>query len=219
MKDFNRNHRFKQIGSLIARRVAVRAAALLLAGCTFLAPIPEKSRFFLLTAIPPGNDGMQAVQQSTSGLVLGLGPIKFPDYLQRSEIAQRVGSNQVQFLDNDHWAEPLKDNFSHVLSQNLSALLGTQQIISFPWYSSTHIDYQVAITVDRFECGMQDQAQLAARWSINDPASGRILERRVSELTASCGSSVDQGVSALSRTLADFSRQIATALQQLAARH
>jgi uncharacterized lipoprotein YmbA len=218
MKDFNLKHFFKLIGFRAAGRIVVPAALLLLAGCTFLAPIPEKSRFFLLTSIPLADNGAQTGQQNTSAMVLGLGPIKFPDYLQRSEIAQRVGSNQVEFLDNDHWAEPLKDNFTHALSQNLSTLLGTQQIMSFPWYSSTHIDYQVAITVDRFECGMQDQAQLAARWSINDP-TGRILQRRVSDLKASCGGSVDQGVSALSQTLGDFSRQIATALEQLPARH
>jgi uncharacterized lipoprotein YmbA len=205
--------------SATLRRAVMAALLIMVAGCTFLAPIPEKSRFYLLTGIPPGENSAQAGQQNTSGLILGLGPVRFPDYLQRSEIAERVGSNQVQFLDNDHWAEPLKDNFTHVLSQNLSMLLGTQQIVNFPWYSSTHIDYQIAVTVDRFECGTQGQAELAARWSITDPVTAKVIQRRNSDLTASCAGNADPGVGALSQTLADLSRQIATALTQIAASH
>ncbi len=191
--------------------------AISVAACSFLRPIPEKSRFFLLTPMAPGDAGAQINQQATRGLVLGLGPIKFPDYLERSEIVTRVEANRVQFSDNDHWAEPLKKNFTRVLAQNLSTVLGTQQIINFPWYSSTKVDYQVAILLDRFECDAQGNAQLAARWGINEPISGRILDRGNSDLHAPCGATVDQAVGALSQTLADFSRQIGAAVAQVSA--
>lgn len=189
----------------------ILAAAL--AGCTLLSPVPDKSRFFLLT--PIAQAGAPASQQNTRGLVLGLGPIKLPDYLDRSEIVTRADSNRLQFSENDHWAEPLKNNFTRVLSQNLSSLLGNLQIVNFPWYSSTHIDYQIAVTVDRFECEGQGNARLAARWSINDPASGRILDRGESDLSAPAGGGTDQQVAALSQTLGNFSRQIATAVAQV----
>jgi uncharacterized lipoprotein YmbA len=193
--------------------------AFALTGCTLLAPIPDQSRFFLLTPISPGGPGAQVNQGNTSALVLGLGPIKLPDYLQRDEIATRVEPNRLQFSENDHWAEPLKNNFIRVLSQNLSTLLGTQQIINFPWYSSIRIDYQIAITVDRFDCEAQGSGRLAALWSINDPTSGRILDRGNADLSAQCGTSVDQGVAGLSQALGDFSRQIATAVSQVSAAH
>ncbi len=187
-----------------------------LAACTILTPIPDHSRYFLLTPIATAQNAID--QNDTSGLVLGLGPIKFPQYLERSEIATRIAPNQVRFLNDDHWAEPLKDNFTHVLSQNLTTLLGTQQIIQFPWYSSTHVDYQIAITVDRFECGTDGESGLAARWSIDNPVDGHILQGRHSDLKASCGADTDQGVAALSQALGDLSRQIAEAIAQLAAR-
>jgi uncharacterized protein len=194
--------------------------AFALTGCSLLAPVPDQSRFFLLTPMAPGDASSQINQENTRGLVLGLGPIKLPDYLERGEIVTRVEPNRVQFSENDHWAEPLKNNFTRVLSQNLSTLLGTQQIISFPWYSSVRIDYQIAITVDRFECDAQGNGRLAARWSVNDPHSGRILDRGESDLSAQCGGSVDQGVAGLSQALGGFSRQIATAVAQVsAARH
>ncbi len=146
--------------------------------------------------------------------MLGLGPIRFPDYLDRTDIVTRMGANRLLISQNDHWAEPLRNNFARVLAHNLSSLLGTQQIVSFPWYSSTHIDYQVAITVDRFECDSQGNAHLAARWTINDPASGRILDRGETDLSASGGASTDEQVAALSQTLTAFSRQLAAAVAQ-----
>lgn len=188
---------------------------LTLTGCTLLAPVPDQSRFFLLTPIAPGDAGTPVDQDNTSALVLGLGPIKLPDYLERDDIATRVESNRVDFSENDHWAEPLKNNFTSVLSQNLSTLLGTQQIINFPWYSSARIDYQIAITVEQFECDAQGNGRLAALWSIDDPVSGRILRHGESDLSAPCGSSVDQGVAGLSQALGNFSRQIATTVAQV----
>jgi uncharacterized protein len=201
----------------LLNRTGLWLVALALAACTVLAPIPDKTRYFLLTAMPPGEAGAQVNQANTSGLVLGLGPIRMPDYLERDEIVVRAESNQVRVSQDDHWAEPLKDNFTRVLSQNLSTLLGTQQIVNFPWYSSTHIDYQVAVTVDRFECDAQGNARLAARWSINNPVSGRSLDHGQADQSAACGGTIDQAVGALSQTLAALSRQLATAVAKVSA--
>ncbi len=164
--------------------------AALLAGCTLLAPIPDRSRFFVLTAMAPGEAGAPANQAGTRALVLGLGPIRFPDYLDRTDIVTRMGANRLLISQNDHWAEPLRNNFARVLAHNLSSLLGTQQIVS------------------------QGNAHLAARWTINDPASGRILDRGETDLSASGGASTDEQVAALSQTLTAFSRQLAAAVAQ-----
>ncbi|HKD69155.1 MAG TPA: PqiC family protein [Candidatus Binataceae bacterium] len=207
----------KQLTYLL-RLAALWLLAITLARCSFLSPVPDKSRFFVLTPMAAGEAGSQPASQNTSGLVLGMGPVKFPDYLDRSDIVTRVEANRLQYAENDHWAEPLKADFIHVFSDNLSTLLGTQQIVNFPWYSTTHIDYQIAVSVDRFECD-QGNAHLAARWTINDPVSGRILDRGESDLRAACGADMDQGVAGLSQTLANFSRQIATAVTQVSAMH
>ena len=132
------------------------ALSALSACSSVLSPVPDKSRFFLLTPIAQSDAG-SAGQGNTSGLTLGLGPVKFPAYLDRSEVVTRVEPNRVVVSENDHWAEPLKTNFTRVLSQNLSVLLGGSQILSFPWYSSTHLDYQVVIDVQRFRMRLPGQ--------------------------------------------------------------
>ncbi|HXR34830.1 MAG TPA: PqiC family protein [Candidatus Binataceae bacterium] len=195
---------------------AVWILAAVLAGCsTLLAPIPDKSRFFMLTPITPGESGSPAAQSAPSSLILGLGPIKFPAYLDRTEVVTQVEPNRMEVSETNHWAEPLKNNFTTVLGENLSTLLGTPQIVHFPWYSTTHMDYQLATEVQRFDSDAQGNARLIAQWTIEDPTTKKILDRGESNLTASGASDAEQSALQLSRVLADFSRQLATAIGQV----
>ncbi len=190
-----------------------------LSSCGLLKPLPDKSKFFLLTPISQSNAASSAGQDNTGGLTLGLGPIKFPAYLDRSEVVTRVEPNQLKMSENDHWAEPLKTNFTRVLSQNLSALLGGPQIVNFPWYSSSRIDYQIAIDVERFESDAEGYAVFIAQWSVKDPATKKVMDRGDGNLTAPFAGGEEQAAAALSRTLSNFSRQIATAIRADAQRH
>ena len=56
-------------------------------------------------------------------------------------------------------AEPLERNFSRVLSQNLSAQLGTQDIYTFPWFTS----------VPTGKSGLS--ASIRSDWGIRHPPS------------------------------------------------
>jgi uncharacterized protein len=181
---------------------------------TILKPIPDKSKYFLLTPIAQ-SDASSSASQNNGGFTLGLGPITFPAYLDRSEVVTRVEPNQLKVSENDHWAEPLKTNFTRILSQNLSALLGGTEIVNFPWYSSSHLDYQIAIDVERFESDAQGNAVLLAQWSVEDPTTKKVLDRGDANLTAPSGGGEEPAAAALSQTLSNFSRQIATAIRQV----
>jgi uncharacterized protein len=142
------------------------AALVALRACTVLPAQPDASRFFLLTpttdtvALPEGVTGHE--------LSLGLGPVSFPDYLNRRELVTRVNSDQLVLSDINRWAEPLDANFRNVLAQDLASTLGTRRITIFPWYGSPQIDYQVEIQVHRFETGPGGRSQLDASWFIKD---------------------------------------------------
>lgn len=195
---------------------AVWILAVVLVGCSsLLAPIPDKSRFFMLTPFTPGEARSPAAQSATSFLILGLGPVKFPAYLDRTEMVTQVESNRMEVSETNHWAEPLKNNFTTVLGQNLSTLLGAAQIVHFPWYSTAHLDYQLATEVARFDCDAQGSAHLIAQWTIENPTTKKVLDRGESNLTASGASDAEQSAAALSRVLADFSRQLAIAIGQV----
>src|SRR5262245_45489678 len=95
------------------------AAIACVAGCGFLGPQIDRSKFFLLVAQAATSNEAEAA----SGVAVGLGPLKFPDYLQRSEIATRISDTRVDYSKRDLWAEPLERNFVRVLSEDVAATL------------------------------------------------------------------------------------------------
>ena len=120
------------------------------AGCFSLDPKPDPSKFFSLTSLPRAGQTAQDAA-GTNPLALGIGPIKFPGYLDRQQLVTRISQNRFAVAENDRWAEPLEENFSRVLSQNLSILLQTDRIVAHPWPRSRQPAYQVQVEVLRFE--------------------------------------------------------------------
>ncbi len=198
------------------------AIALALAGCgPVLAPQPDPSKFYLLTpAADPPSTQTAAVQGSAAGYTLGLGPVKLPAYLDRPQVVTRTSPNQLDVSKTDRWGESLQNNFTSVLTRDLTAQLGTQQIVVFPWYSTTHIDLQVQVEVYRFETDAQGNAQLSAKWTVHDGTGKNILYSAESNLTqpSKPGNTAD-AAAALSRTVNDISREIANMVQQIRARN
>lgn len=201
------------------RRVACLCATATLAiafgGCTILGPRPDSSRFFVLTAVANSHASALSAGRK-SKLTIGLGPIAFPAYLERPEMVTRVSPNRLHLSERDLWAEPLKRNFKQVLSEDVSARLADAQIVNYPWYATTPMNYQVKLRVDRFESTRHGDSRLVARWQICAPDGGRTLVASRSDITeprSAAGPSAT--AAALSRAVAKLSRQIAHALKTL----
>jgi uncharacterized protein len=186
------------------------------AGCSFMAPQPDLTQYFILSPMTESGSGSVAAA-STSRLSIGVGPIKFPDYLKRPGVVTRAASNRLMVSDVKRWAEPLDKNFESVLCQNLSQELGTQRIITYPWYADTHVDYQVKVWVSRFETSEDGASQLSAVWMIVKPKDGSELASGQSSASAPVQSGDDGPSAALSRDLGEMSRQIADRIAQLGA--
>jgi uncharacterized lipoprotein YmbA len=189
------------------------ASAVLMAGC-LLSPQPDRSKFFVLA--PDVAQGA-AVTPSAAGaahqLVVGLGPIKLPEYLDRSEVVTRVAPNRLELSPDDKWAEPLSTDFRQVMAQDLSARLATQMITFYPWYRTTRIDYQVRIDVYRFERDSHDTATLVAHWQIFD-GTGAILYATDSAITEP-GQPGEPGAATMSRALGALADQITSAIRSM----
>jgi hypothetical protein len=160
------------------------------------------------------------VQGATGGFTLGLGPVKLPPYLDRPEVVTRSAPNRLDLSKTDRWGESLQNNFTSVLTRDLAAQIGTQQIVVFPWYSTTHLDLQVQVEVYRFETDAQGSAQLSAKWTIRDGLGKNILYTGESNLTqpSKPGDTAD-AAAALSRAVNDMSREIANMVQQVRTRN
>ena len=128
----------------------------------------------------------------------------------------RSDQNRLDVSVNDRWAEPLEENFSRVLSQNLALLLNTDLIVIHPWSLANRPRYQVEIEVFRFEANSERNGQLFARWSVLDSADKKVAVVKESRVTRNAKEkSTDGSVAALSDAVGDLSREIANAVSAI----
>jgi uncharacterized lipoprotein YmbA len=185
------------------------AIVISLSACSLLEPRPDLSRFFVLTSTT------EPAGLADSRSAIGLGPIDFPAYLQRSQIVTRVSQNEIMLSEGYRWGEPLDTNFSRVLAENLSNLLGTDRIVMFPWFNNAELDFAVRITVLRFETSEDGTARLLARWRVVSPQSDEVVFSAESDLREqTADGSPDAAVAALSGTVAKLAREIADAIEK-----
>ena len=186
------------------------------AGCSFFDPKPDPSRFFALASLPrTGQRGQDTA--GTNALALGIGPIKFPGYLDRQQFVTRISQNRFAVAENDRWAEPLEENFSRVLSQNLSILLQTDRIVAYPWERSQQPAYQVQVEVLRFEPNAEQLVELWARWSIIDNTKKTVSVKETYLTQPARDKSTEASVASMSELVSDLSKEIAAAIRALTA--
>ena len=202
----------------LAGSIANWSWMVLLGACSIMSPQPENTKFLILTSTAVASatgTAPLAASGSASNLVIGVGPITFPDYLRRPEVVTRIGPSEISLSDRERWAEPLDSAFARVLSDNLSQLLGTQQVATFPWYNSSRIDYAVQINVMRFETGPKGKPELDAQWSIRDARSGKVLLAKESDISGPLADADSSPSAGLSQVLGTLSQEIASEIIRL----
>jgi uncharacterized lipoprotein YmbA len=134
--------------------------------------------------------------------------------LDRPQIVTKTSAHEVELAEFHKWAEPLSENVSHVLAENLSVLLSTDRILQYPWRSSTPVDYQIAVDVLQFDGTMGGEAVLVARWSLLGGDEQTVFTTQKTHVTHQPTSQDYEAlVEAMSRNLEDLSRAIATTIQ------
>jgi uncharacterized lipoprotein YmbA len=187
-------------------QAAACIAALLLAACAAKTP---PAQFYLL----------QAQMVKTAAVehlgVIGVGPVDLPAYLDRPQIVTGLGGAQYQLDEFQRWAEPLKDNITQVLADDLAQQAPGAHILVFPWNRAIVPDYQISLQIGRFHAGPQGQIELQANWSVfhqNQPLLLKSSHIQVPVADPGYGAKVI----AHSQALAQLSQEIAQALQNLA---
>lgn len=194
-----------QPGRLVVR--AMIGLLVPLGGCATSAP----SRFYVLSAIPSSTVPERKDRRDLSIL---LASVTLPSHLDRRQMVSRTSPNELEIAEFDRWAEPLEANVLRVLAENLSLLLGTNRIATFPRTQLDDVDYRVAVDVIRLDGRPGGKAALTARWTVlgNRKASAlrTIKSSFVEQVAASNYGTV---AAAQSKMLADLSREIAAAIE------
>ena len=187
----------------------------LLAGCGSSLP----TRYYVLHSWSDSANPKEESQPSAGEhcVSIGVGPVKIADYLDRAEIVTRVTPNQLRLAEFDQWAEPLSQNISRVLADDLSGLLCVKSAVVFPWRGSVSIDYQIEVEILRMDGNLGGDATLEARWMVfgaREPKRALLIKR--TRLTIPTGGQDFRAlVSAQSRNLEALSRNMAEAIKAL----
>ncbi|MDQ1333084.1 MAG: uncharacterized protein QG552_34 [Thermodesulfobacteriota bacterium] len=198
--------------SRTASAIAVTALSLLLLFLSACGP-SAPTRFYLLNSLAGPDLGKReaAVQPRVT---IGIGPVKLPAYLDRQQIVTRINENELHLAEFDVWAEPLKDNLTRVLVENLNALLSEGAFDAIPFGAVTQIDYQVEVEVIRMDGSLGGTASLIARWTVFKRQGREMLLTRTSSLREpASGPDYEALIAAQSRTVEALSREVADAIQ------
>jgi len=175
-------------------------------GCTAKSPSVE---FYSLSPMDIAENELPG-HATDPELAVGVGPVLFPAELERPQIVTRASTNKFHVAQFHHWGSPLQKNFSKTLAENLSILLGTDNVAVFPWQQHFKPTFRVVLDIGQFDGIIGDNASLNARWTITDSSGKKALLVKKSNLQQpTAGTGYEDLVSAQNKLVATLSQEIA----------
>ena len=168
-------------------------------------------RYFTLSPSVPG-----AGQDPDGAVVLGLGPLRIPEYLNRSQFVTRGAGAEMRIDEFNRWAEPLDQALHRVVRADVDSLLDGVVVVAFPYETlvRAHVEYRLLGDVLRFGADNTGRVLLEIQWAISGVDGEVLVKAQRSRYEAQAVSSGDPGsiAEAMNRALAKFSRDIAEKL-------
>ncbi len=174
------------------------------------------SRYYALESA-----GFDATGDGPDSLILGVGPIRVPEYLERPQIVTRRENRELHIDDFNRWAEPVGRAQLTVLASNLDGLLDNVIVLAYPYGRIADYDYRLVARVERFDMDASGSTVLEVQWSISDADGDPAVAPRRSRFVTDGGDPDDPGsvAAGMSRCLADFSRDVAAAISAMLDKH
>jgi len=189
---------------MIPRLYYFALVLLFLGGCASQSPL---SSFYVLSPIVD-ESGAYATE-----MILGVGPVRLPDYLDRSQLVRRSSDSRLEVDEFNRWAGDLTQNIQDVLAENLSRLLGSDRVLTYPWSVAPKVSGQLALDIRRFEAGPGREVVLDLQWRLFDPARERLIAMANEHIVMPMqGEDSAAMVRAQNAALAELSRRLARVL-------
>ena len=154
-------------------------------------------------------------RDADGALLIGVGPLRTPDYLTRSRIVTRGENGEVFIDDFNRWAEPVDEAVYRIVSLSLDTLLEKAVVIGYPYAYAADIDYQLLGRIDGFGADQDGRVVLRVQWAVTTP-NGDVLvspKRALYEARANPGRDYPSIARAMSDTLQQFSRDVAAEIE------
>jgi uncharacterized lipoprotein YmbA len=165
----------------------------------------------------PLSDMQPDIPQGVSGdtLVIGVGPVEFPRFLDRPQIVTRRSQNRVEVSEFHRWAGSFSEDFLRVLAKNISMLLPAGWVAAYPWADEFSPTFRIPLTVEQFDGQLGKHVVLNVTWAVwhqkdtNEPV---IKHTRIKEAVS--GDDYDALVAAQSRAIGTLSRAIVEEIER-----
>ena len=184
--------------------------SLLLVACGSSPPV----RYFALSPM----DSAQR-QDPNDAVMLGLGPLRLPEYLNRSQIVTRGAGLEMEVDEFSRWAEPLTLALHRVVSADVDNMMDGVVVVAFPWESVVRdqVDYRLLGEVTRFDADRSGRVVLDIQWAISDVSAGLAVPPHRSKYETRAARSDDPAIvaSAMNEALAMFSRDVVSEMETL----
>ena len=183
------------------------AIVLTLSACSSSPPV----RYFTLSPIDA-----EFQQDPDDAIMLGLGPFRMPEYLDRSQIVTRGANSEMQVDEYSRWSEPLATSLLRIVSIDVDNLLPGVVVVVFPYDSFVRdqVKYRLVGDINRFEADHLGQIVLEVQWGVADADGGVTVPVRRNRYQAQAANPDDPRAvaAAMNDALAQFSRDIASKL-------
>jgi len=191
-------------------RLSAVCLVLALSGCISI-PNSSTPRFYALSSV----DENQVSKKFTipTGVIVGIGPVKIPEYLDRPQIVTRTEDKMLQFAQFDRLGESLDLGLARLIREDLAVMLPGAKLTLYPWNPLMPVKYQVTIEVIRLESQLDKDMFFCVQWTVIDVQNSKTLIIKSSDFHKTITPRNYSGLSkALSMACASLSGQIAETL-------
>lgn len=166
--------------------------------------------------LQPGSSHMAETEARRAGnLVIGIGPVTLPEYLDRDNIVTRVSPNRLRVNDGHRWAGSLQSEISRVLAAHLEAGSRVKEVVIFPWHTRIEPDLRYRLEIHSFEGQPGEKVTLRTAWSLAPASSDQPAVRRVSLIQEEIrGGGIEEMVAAMGRALEELGREMSGAVSK-----
>jgi len=184
--------------------------SLIISGCLSI-PTSPTPRFYALTAINAGKS-----LNALPGVIIGVGPVKIPEYEDRPQIVTMDQAKMLQFAQFDRWGESLDLGLARLIREDLTMILPKTKLTLYPWNPLIPVKYQVNIEIVQLNSELDQDMVFVVQWVIIDVEKSKTMIMKRSEFRHAINPHSYNGLAqTLSTACVSLSNQIAQALATL----
>lgn len=192
---------------------------MLVSACVGTSP---KENFYTLNSqsyeLKQVDEKSQGLIKSLPNVNINIAAVTIMELVDRPQLVIKVAPNQVQILEQQRWAQPLKNEIGRVVAKNLSTLLNTHHVTNYPTsimntnLADNLIAYKVQLNVQQFESNLGSNAMVTVNYTVRKLSDNHFYSDTITNTQQITGKNYSDLVEAHSKALGTISYEIAKAI-------